>query len=164
MIHIPHPPNALWNDPLPLESSHETKETLQTGENTMYCSVNPDFWNQFKFSMYRVSTPPLPQIVHSNLQSSCNRMFKTCVWFSCIHCLQRMRIKLYSGQGSRTVSLVTLLSESCPTQPPSDQIPKVCTAQSNKQKHPSYRQKKDGKLFGAIRGLPNISPTHLPLA
>lgn len=42
--------------------------------------------------------PPLSIVTFNLLATVC---FKTCVWFSCTHCLQRMGIKLYSGQGSK---------------------------------------------------------------
>lgn len=120
----------------------------------MYCCVNPDSWNQFKFSMYRVSSPPFPSTVHVTFNLLATECFKACVWFSCIHCLRRMRMKLYSGQESRVPSPVTLLS-CCPTQLPTDQSQKSAVHSET-----PFSQTRT-EILSVIAKAPNIS-THLP--
>lgn len=69
-------------------------------------------------------------------------------------------MKLYSGQGSRIVSPVTLLSKGCPTQFPFDQVPQICTAQDNQQQHPLHRQKEVGNSLVRLEKF-QTSPLHI---
>lgn len=127
----------------------------------MFRCVNPDIWNQLKFSTYRVSFPPLPPyiVVSFNLFPVGMSENLCVVFLDSLFTEDEGKIVFWPRK--QVVSPTTVLW-GCPTQLLPDQSQKFAMHKTISRNSLCTGRREVGKIFRVIAEAPNIS-TRLPL-